>query len=143
MKYVVDASVAIKWYVPEIYEKEADLLLHGGDRLHVPELILPESANIIWKKVLRGEVTQTEGQLIIAALLKKEWTIHSHQKTLVAAYLGAQDTRQTVYDFTYMALAVSLGCEFVTADKKFYEALESTPFKANLKWIGEISRKRR
>lgn len=27
MKYVVDASVAVKWYVPEIYELEATKLL--------------------------------------------------------------------------------------------------------------------
>jgi predicted nucleic acid-binding protein len=37
-----------------------------------------------------------------------------------------------------LALAVALSCEFVTADEKFYQALEKTPLKANLLWIGDV-----
>jgi len=37
MKRVVDASVAIKWYIPEIYEQEGSRLQQNGDEFHAPE----------------------------------------------------------------------------------------------------------
>ena len=138
MRYVVDASVAVKWYVPEVCEQAATRLLKGRHELHVPELILPEFSNIIWKKVRRGELSAAEGSKIINAIAKKSWTVHSHQQTLRSAYTGAEATGQTVYDWTYLALAISLSCEFVTADQRFYKAIEPTPFASNLKWVGSF-----
>lgn len=138
MNYVVDASVAVKWYVPEIFESEASRLLSADHRLHVPELHLPEFANIIWKKVRRGELTSDEGDEIIDANLRRKWTIHDHRPILKPAYLGAVATGQTVYDWVYLALAVSLDCQMITADEKFYRALEGTGLVKNLKWIGGL-----
>ncbi len=138
MSYVVDASVAIKWYVPEIFENEAIQVLESGRELHVPELILPEFSGIVSKKVRRGELSKSEGNRIVTAIARKSWTIHSHKNTIKSAYTGAEATGQTFYDWTYLALAISLSCEFVTADEKFYKALEMTAFKQNLKWIGDV-----
>lgn len=138
MNLVVDASVSIKWYVPEIYEQEAVALLKGNYRFHVPELIFPEFGNIIWKKVRRGELTKAEGERIVTEFVKRKWTIHPHRKIIEAAYIGAESSGQTVYDWTYLALAVSLSCEMVTADEKFYKALEKTPLKSRLIWIGDV-----
>ncbi|MCC6327597.1 MAG: type II toxin-antitoxin system VapC family toxin [Acidobacteria bacterium] len=138
MRYVVDASVAVKWYVPEIHEPEAIRLLKGGHQFHVPELIYPEIGSIIWKKVRRGEVSNSAGRDVIAAVARKRWTIHEHRKTFKSACAGAEATGQTVYDWTYLALAISLTCELVTADEKFYKALETTSFSGNLKWIGHF-----
>jgi predicted nucleic acid-binding protein len=138
MKYVVDASVCIKWYIPEAYEQEATKLLQAGHSFHAPELILPEVSSIIWKKVRRAEITPREGNRIIESFSKSSLTIHSHKQIIKSAYAGAKSTGQTVYDWTYLALAVSLSCAFVTADKRFYNALENTPMKKNLFWIGDV-----
>jgi predicted nucleic acid-binding protein len=138
MNYVIDASVSVKWYIPEIYEQEATRLLKGKHRFHVPELILSEFANILWKKVRRGEIIQAEGERIVSVLARKRWSIHSHKNIIKSAYTGAEATGQTVYDWTYLALAISLSCEFVTADERFYKAIEQTTFKTNLKWIGDF-----
>lgn len=138
MRYVVDASVAVKWYIPEIYVQEAVRLLKGRHQLHVPELIFPEVGSIIWKRVRRGEISISAGDQIIAAVARKRWTVHSHRKTSSSAFAGAEATGQTVYDWTYLALAISLSCELVTADEKFYKALEITSFRANLRWIGHF-----
>lgn len=138
MNYVVDASVSIKWYVPEIFEQEATRFLKSRPQLHVPELILLEISNITWKKVQRGEITAAEGDRVVQAVARKRWTIYSHRRLIKSAYAGAEATGQTVYDWTYLALAISIGCEFVTADEKFYKALEKTQFKSGLKWIGDF-----
>jgi len=138
VKYVVDASVAVKWYVPEIYEQEATTVLKGRHEFHVPELILPEFSNITWKKVRRGELSAAEGSKIVSAFARKSWTVHSHRQTIRSAFAGAEATGQTVYDWTYLALAISLSCEFVTADERFYKAVVTTLFESNIKWIGEF-----
>jgi len=139
VRYVIDASVAVKWYIPEIFEREASCLLSTANRLHVPELLLPEFANIIWKKVRRGELTSSEGNEIVEVHQRSTLTIHSHRRLLRSAFLGASSTGQTVYDWIYLALAVSLSCEMVTADERFYNALKDTELAGNLKWIGDIA----
>lgn len=138
MNYVLDASVAVKWYVPEIYEQEATRLKKSGGIFHAPELILPEFGNIIWKKEARKELTQAEGPRIIAAFAAERLVLHSHQATIRAAYTGAATTGQTVYDWTYLALAIALSCQFVTADERFYKALATTPLKTHLLWLADI-----
>lgn len=54
MRRLVDASVAIKWYVPEIYEQEATRLQQSGDELHAAQLILPEFGHYLEKSFEAG-----------------------------------------------------------------------------------------
>lgn len=135
---VADASVAVKWYVTEIYTAEAEKLLDGSREIHAPELILPEFGSIIWKKIRRGDLTAKEAARIIDAFGKQSITFHSHQSLLKPAFDGAQLSGQTVDDWSYLALAISLSCEFVTADEKFYRALEKTALKKHLIWVGDV-----
>ena len=55
---VIDASVAIKWYVPEEDQAPAMKLLalaESGDmEFHIPDLMYCEVGNILWKKVRLG-----------------------------------------------------------------------------------------
>src|SRR5687767_7685205 len=135
---VVDASVMIKWYVQENYTAEAEKLLDSPYDLHAPELVLPEFGNIIWKKLRRNDLTEQEANQIISAFGQQSITFHSHASLLKAAFTGAQLSGQTVYDWSYLALAVSLSCEFVTADERFYNALETTSLKKHLIWVGNL-----
>ena len=105
---------------------------------HIPELILPEFSNIVWKKTKHGEITKAEDEKINAAFSRKRWVIHSRKQIFKSAYTDEEATGQTIYDWTYLALAISLSCEFVTADKRFFKTLENTAFKINLKWIGDF-----
>ncbi len=135
---VADASVAVKWYVPEINTPEAEKLLNGSYELHAPELILPEFGSILWKKVRRSDLTEQEATRIITAFGKQNILFHSHRALLKAAFAGAQASGQTVYDWSYLALAISLSCEFITADERFFNALKNTPLKKHLVWIGDV-----
>ena len=49
--YVVDASVAIKWFFPQVYAENARRLLASDHNLLVPDLVFPEVGNILWKEV--------------------------------------------------------------------------------------------
>lgn len=139
MKVVVDASVAIKWFDIEPNSKEAEKLLDGSYVLHAPELITPEFANIVWKKYRRQDLTASEARRIVSTFNSLEILKSSHNALVKAAYVGAELSGQTVYDWTYLTLAVSLSCKFVTADARFYKALENTTLKRNLLWIGDLA----
>ncbi len=135
MNVVVDTSVAIKWYVEEVYTKEAEYLLCGKFILHAPEILLTEFANILWKKCRNDDVDEQSAELILESFLERPITLHSHRPLVRAAYLGARSHGQAVYDWTYLSLAVRLDYKFVTADRKFFLAVRGTPFKTNIVWI--------
>lgn len=52
----MDASVAVKWLVSEEGRREALMLTGPRIERHAPDLMLPECANVIWKKHRRGEI---------------------------------------------------------------------------------------
>ena len=55
---VIDASTAVRWYVPEPESGVASKLLEGGWRLSAPDFMPIEATNAWWKKVRRGEMTR-------------------------------------------------------------------------------------
>ena len=48
-RLVIDASVAVKWVVPELVSERAERLLDHG--LVAPDLLFAECANLLWEKV--------------------------------------------------------------------------------------------
>ena len=66
--YVVDASVAVKWFLPEIHAEAAARLLAPDAILLVPDLLYPEIGNIVWKRVRAGEITREEASTLVQAL---------------------------------------------------------------------------
>lgn len=55
-KTVVDAGVAVKWFIPEIHAQSALNLLVADVVLMAPDLICAEVGNVFWKKHLRDEI---------------------------------------------------------------------------------------
>ena len=68
--FVVDASVAVKWFVPEALSDEAVSFLDSPRELLAPDLLYPEAGNILWKKVGRGEIEARDARDILAALVR-------------------------------------------------------------------------
>jgi predicted nucleic acid-binding protein len=138
---VVDAGVAIKWYIPELHEAEAKRLLAPTCTLHVPELFFPEFGSIVWKKVRLlkvPELTEEEGRDILRLLLAVDLEVHPMAPVLESAYtIAVGPERPTVYDSCYLALALFLDCRLVTADRAFYDALKGGAYGAHLLWVAD------
>lgn len=139
---VIDASVAIKWYVPEVHHEAALRLLaqqqQGGLHFHVPDLFLAETGNILWKKLRSQELTPGDLRAITRALWTVPKTIYPTSVLLLAALELAAELDRTVYDCLYLALAGALNCPLVTADLKLYRALRHTPWRGLLTWVSEV-----
>lgn len=56
MALVVDASVAVKWLVPEEHSEAAARLTVSGEDLHAPRLLAAELANALWRKARLGDM---------------------------------------------------------------------------------------
>jgi predicted nucleic acid-binding protein len=106
-KVVVDASVAVKWFVPEIHSVAASRMLDREIALYAPDLIGPEFGNILWKKVRREEIRREEAAEIMNAFAKLPFEIRPSSTLLPAAFELAVALNRTVYDSLYLALAVA------------------------------------
>lgn len=101
--YVLDASVVIKWFVPEEFSDEARRWRTAGGLLHVPDFFFVEAKNIVWKKVMRGDLARDEADAIAVTLLDLPFSRHPAARLLPAAYRLACETGRTVYDCLYLA----------------------------------------
>jgi predicted nucleic acid-binding protein len=127
---VVDASVAAKWFLPAVGETLTDEALEllrryaeGDVRFVVPDLFWAEFANILWKAVRQGRVTRTTAELAIGAMKGRNLPTVPSLELLEEAFIIATTFRRSVYDGLYVALAVRLRAELVTADERLARSL--------------------
>ena len=113
-RFIVDASVAIKWVVREPGTDAALRLLEHP--LAAPDLLTVECANILWKKARRNELTAPEAHMAARILAKVNITLAPMRDLLAPALELAQALDHPAYDCMYIALATSQQCDLVTAD---------------------------
>ena len=118
MVLVVDASIAAKWLFEEEGTSEA-LALRASAKLIAPDLLIPECANILWKKVARGELLEEEARFAAGLLASADVEVHPMRSLLASAIQLALELNHPAYDCFYLALAVKYDCPLVTADKRF------------------------
>jgi predicted nucleic acid-binding protein len=127
MSVVVDARVVIKWFVPEAGSDAASRLPASEDRLEAPDLLFAEIANAIWKKALRGQLTHAESQLLISDIEKIAVDTTPCRALANDAHAIALITSRSVSDSMYVALALRRGTHVITADERFFHALQWFP----------------
>jgi predicted nucleic acid-binding protein len=125
--FVVDASVVVKWFVPEIHSDAARRLLALPHEYIAPDLLFAETANTIWKKIRREELTAEEGQRLVADIGQIAVETVPCRALAEDAHVLANATGRTVYDSMYVALAVRLNTRAITADDRLETALKRIP----------------
>lgn len=120
---VVDASVAVKWLLPESGSSDAQELLSGNERLLGPSLIRVEVAAAIARKVRFGEIQSEDGDGAIAlwvqSLRDGVITLVSDELDLSNAWAIAVKLNHPLQDCLYLALAERIGAQLITADERF------------------------
>ena len=128
MNLVVDASVAIKWFVRESLYDDADRLLLGDHELSAPDFLVIELANIAWKKAVRKEIGPQQAELIPEACVRNIRSLYPSPDLVGRATSIAIHLNHPVYDCLYLACAEEVDGIVVTADKRFRHAVRNTPF---------------
>jgi predicted nucleic acid-binding protein len=124
---VVDASVVVKWFVPEIHSEAARRLLRLPHEYVAPDLLFAEAANTIWKKIRRKELSAEAGRRLVVDIGRSAIETVSCRSLAEDAHDLANATGRTVYDAMYVALAIRLGTRLLTTDGRLEGALRSMP----------------
>ena len=140
MNFVIDASVLIKFYIPEILSDEAEGLLtrveQGDVMLFAPDLIYPEVGNILWKKQRMKELTRSEVEEITDAIMSLPLKIETSKLLLPLAIDIGTAYGITIYDAIYVSMARIYETKMMTADKKLADAMAKTDLKEYVAWLG-------
>jgi predicted nucleic acid-binding protein len=122
---VVDASIAAKWFIREAGRDDALRLLEASER-HAPDLVLAEVANVVWKKAIRGEVTDEQARFICIALKHYVDVLHPADALIESAIAMALRLRHPIYDCLYLACAERVAAPLVTADRRLARAVRGS-----------------
>jgi len=118
---VVDASVAVKWFVPEPGEEAAGKLLDGAERLLAPSLIRMEVSGAIIRRFREGDLTENrarEGTQAWDAMLERGVvSLLPDSEVFEDAVQMAFLARHTLADCLYLAVAKRVDAAVITADE--------------------------
>ena len=118
MSWVVDASVAVKWVIPEALSDAADRVRDGEDDILAPDLLLVEVANALWRKTTAKEISPREADAAFDLVRGSGIDLHPTGPLLSRAMDVARRLGHPVYDCVYLALAEREHAAFVTADHR-------------------------
>ena len=137
-RFVVDASVAVKWLVPEIHTDAALRLLEKNNTLAAPDLIFSEIGNVLLKKSRVGEIETDAAIEMLADFKGFPLQTYRTYESLEYAWTLAESNRLSFYDSLYVALSLKTSSRMVTADKKLYNSLKNATFKKYILWVENI-----
>lgn len=126
MTLVVDASVALKWFVDEALSATAHELLRRSELLFAPDLIIAEIGNTVWRKAIRNEMSQGQANDILAAMRSGEVALYPSTDLAQRALGIALVLNHPVYDCLYLACAELVDGVLVTADERLRKAVDGT-----------------
>jgi predicted nucleic acid-binding protein len=140
MRAVLDASIVLKWYLPDEDHGQAalDLLqryLADDLEIIVPSLLEYEVINGL---VIAQKRSRLREELIIAAL-EGFWALGIKTVGLAGLYSRVvyfcRAFKRSAYASSYLALAEAEQIPFITADETMYNAV-----KKDLKWVKWLGR---
>jgi predicted nucleic acid-binding protein len=140
---VLDASVAVKWFLPPVDEElvaEAVglLRLHGAGRIQfvVPDLFWLEFANTARKAVRQKRWDHSAATAAISQVIAYRFPTVQGNRLVQYAFETALTHNTSIYDGIYVALAHELSCDLLTADLRLVNALGS---RFPVRWLGSFS----
>jgi predicted nucleic acid-binding protein len=122
---VIDANVAVKWYLPEAGTEAALELFSGPSLLCAPDLIRLEVLAALTRRVRNGEATAEE---TISRCVAWRRHLRSGTVSLVAEQEILDDAlglslqiRHNLQDCLYLAIARRFEAPLITADRPFHD----------------------
>ncbi len=138
-RLVIDASVAVKWLLPEEDSEQAIALLEAGYDLYAPDLLTSEIGNVLWKKSRRDGLSAATVRRLLSEFLDIRLRQSDSRQLAADALEIAHRHDRSFYDSLYLALAYTIDGTLVTTDARFVNALADTPHAARIASLKNIS----
>ena len=124
--YIVDASVVLKWFIREedshLAHKLREQFLDGQLDLAAPDLLLYEVAHVLLRKKGFSALDAKQAVELVSQLSITTSSLDLEAQVFRAIDLAAK-TGASVYDSSYLVLALDLGWPLVTADRRLARAV--------------------
>lgn len=118
---VVDASAVVEVLLKtSAADAIASRVFRRENSLHAPHLIDVEVAQVLRRYVRNGDVSATDGQMLLQLFAAFPVRRHSHHPLLARMWALRQNL--TAYDAAYVALAEGLNAVLVTRDARLASA---------------------
>lgn len=141
MDLVIDASVALKWFVIE-EDSAAAMELRLEHNLSAPDLLLMECRNALLNKVRRRVLAIDEARDLERQVHAIGIEIFPSVTHLPHAFQIALDLGETIYDCTYLAAALANDQLLLSADARFAAKVEASSIApGRVQLLSAISRK--
>ena len=138
MIFVVDSSVAVKWFVDERRHQVAKRLILGAERMSAPEWFYAEVINALWRKARAGEVTNGQVLAAIHELPHRVEFSACDEGLMKTAFELAQQLEHSIYDCVFLALALRTeNAVLVTDDDRFAEKAVSRGYADKLRLLSD------
>jgi predicted nucleic acid-binding protein len=129
---VVDASVALKWFLAdEPLAREAFALVRDEAVLIAPDILIAEVCNAAWRLARLGRIEQAELTEIAAIVPRFFAELVGAAVLAPRATIIARQLDHPVYDCLYVTLAEARQLRLITADGRLLGKLRDTPWAAN------------
>lgn len=135
---VVDASVLLKWVLPEVHSEAARFVLSASDLL-APDLLWAEVGHVLWRRRRQGEFDAQAAQVMLLDLRSLEIRDFPVRPLLPAALNIAMSIDHALYDCIYLALAEDADCTVVTADRQFHRKVRNGILSDRIAWIEDLA----
>lgn len=138
---ILDASVAVKWFLPdEDGVAEAghlrSAMLSGSVELVAPDIIWAEVCQSLVRAVRRGRMDRDAARAVVDDLGEVRPLIPDSSVDLRDAVRVALATGLSAYDAQYLALGARLGQPVITADRRMLDQGRAQGFEAV--WLGDL-----
>lgn len=130
---VIDACVAIKWFLPEINYEKAGAILTKYKKMIVPDLFYIEMDAIIVRKVRQKLLSSDDADEIYTEMRNIPSVIVPYKRISKIAFDLSSALFITQYDACYLSVAIEHNQSFYTADKRLARAIKDTPFENYIK----------
>jgi predicted nucleic acid-binding protein len=135
---IIDACLAIKWFLPEDGSEQARRFLNELENFVVPDLFLIEIDNILSKKVRRRDLDIAGAEEIFSVIRNLPFITIPYEKLSEEVFFISTRFPFTQYDASYLALAVEYQGVFYTADKRFLRGIANTAYSEYVIGLDEL-----
>lgn len=129
---VIDASVAVKWFIEEDRSAEAQRLLNADADLIAPTSILYEVFHALWDAARTRRLLSNRLPDFADVVPTPFATLVPIEHLYAAAAAMAQSHNLPIYDCAYIALAQREHAELVTADERMFAVARKKKIKVRL-----------
>lgn len=118
---MLDASVCLKWFLPELGEQDVDVALDLQSQMRRGEIALVQPT--VWYGEIASVLARKApllAQQLTTRLMNIEATIESDEACMLLAVDLSVQLHHHLFDTIYHAVALEHGIDLVTADEHYY-----------------------